>query len=337
MAGTRLAGLDLRLDFGPRRWRQLRELAAPLRATGDKDVLRAARLAASFQAYFTEIVLRLTRALHARGGSDNLAYAGGCALNSAANGRIVGASGFKALHVPCAPADDGNALGAALYERHVARGLPYAPRTMSPYLGSEPDRAELDHILDLSALPHERFTTPDALAARVAGLIAAGHVVGVMRGRAEFGPRALGNRSLLADARLPGMKQEINRLVKFREDYRPLAPAILHEHGPDWFEGYQASPYMERALPFKDAVKSRVPAVVHADGTGRLQSVTRELNPWLHALLSAFHAATGVPLVVNTSLNVMGKPIVHGVKDAIQLLYTTGLRHLVIGDVLLER
>jgi carbamoyltransferase len=133
------------------------------------------------------------------------------------------------------------------------------------------------------------------------------------------------------------MKHEINRLVKFREDYRPLAPAILHEQGDAWFESYQESPYMERALAFRPEAKPRVPAVVHADGTGRLQSVTKAMNPWLHTLISSFFEQTGVPLVVNTSLNVMGKPIVHGVKDAVQLLFTTGLSHLAIGNVLLYK
>lgn len=333
---THLTGSRVKLTFDEKAVRKLREICGGFRSPGE-DPLKAARLAASFQQYFADVLVELARALQRETGEKNLAYAGGCALNSAANGRLSGAeTGFDVLHVPSAPADDGNALGAALWERHVVRRIPYLPRTMSPYLGSSVDQDELARILKLSGIPHR--TLPDAaLWDEVARLLDAGEIVGVMHGRAEFGPRALGHRSLLADPRRAEMKQEINRLVKFREDYRPLAPAILHEHGPAYFEGYQASPYMERALPFKASAKAKVPAVVHADGTGRLQSVTAELTPRFHALIEAFHKRTGVPVLVNTSLNVMGKPIVHAVQDAVQLLYTSGLRHLVVENTLLSK
>ncbi len=158
-----------------------------------------------------------------------------------------------------------------------------------------------------------------------------------MQGRAEFGPRALGNRSILADPRDPRMKDEINHLVKFRESYRPIAPSILHERGPDYFEHYEFSPYMERTLSFREEVKKLVPSVVHADGTGRVQSVTRDLNPLYHSLISAFSERTGVPMLVNTSLNVMGRPIVHGIEDSLTLFSTTGLHALAIGNYLIEK
>jgi carbamoyltransferase len=178
---------------------------------------------------------------------------------------------------------------------------------------------------------------PNAIAEETARLLADGKLIGWVQGRAEFGPRALGNRSILADPRDPGMKAHINERVKFREDYRPFAPSILHEHGPEYFEDYRESPYMERALRFRPEAAARVPAVVHADGSGRLQTVKPAWNPRFHQLISAFHQLTGVPLLLNTSFNVMGKPIVHSVEDAVAVLMTTGLDALVIDDWLFAK
>ena len=171
----------------------------------------------------------------------------------------------------------------------------------------------------------------------VARLLSEEKLVGWMQGRAEFGPRALGNRSILADPRPAGMKDKINSLVKFREEFRPFAPSILHEYGDRFFENYQDSPYMERTLRFREEVKQLVPAVVHVNGTGRLQSVTKERNERYFKLIDCFRELTGVPVVLNTSLNVMGKPIAHSVEDALTLFYTAGLDALAIGDYLIEK
>ena len=149
--------------------------------------------------------------------------------------------------------------------------------------------------------------------------------------------RALGNRSILADPRSAGIKDTLNDLVKFREEFRPFAPSILHEFGPEYFEDYQESPYMERTLVWRTEVRDRVPAVVHQNGTGRLQTVKYEWNPRFHDLISAFFAITGVPVLLNTSFNVMGKPIVHAVEDAISVFATCGLDVLVIDDYLFEK
>jgi carbamoyltransferase len=194
----------------------------------------------------------------------------------------------------------------------------------------------LSRLLQFSGL--EVATLDEAaLCSTVAALLAAGHIVGWVQGRAEFGPRALGNRSILADPRSPDVKERINALVKFREEFRPFAPSILAEHGPAYFENFQASPYMERTLRFRDDVLARVPGVVHVDLTGRLQTVTRDENPRYHALIGAFHAITGVPILLNTSFNVMGKPIAHGVEDAISVFYTSGIDVLVIEDHLIAK
>jgi carbamoyltransferase len=315
----------------------LRTLKARRRADGSSPLL-AADLAATGQALFERWMFQLLGNLHDLGLSDNLALVGGCALNSSCNGRILANTGFRRLHVPSAPGDDGTALGAALLACRLDRpdGIAVGPRPISPYLGSEVSASGLEHLDAFGRLPIVQLDT-EALYRHVAELLAAGQIVAWMRGRAEYGPRALGNRSILADPRDGAIKDRINERIKFREEFRPFAPAILDEHGPDYFEDYQASPYMERTLLFRPEVRRRVPAVVHVDGSGRLQSVRRDLNPDFHALLSAFFDLTGVPMLLNTSLNVMGKPIVDSVEDALGVFFLSGVDALVIGDRLIHK
>ena len=337
-------GLDLTyrgpaggLAFDRGAWEELAELTGGFRLPNDPDVLVAADLAHSFQAAFADTVLELARHLGELGVSDNLAYSGGCALNSALNGRILPETPFERLHVPSAPGDDGNALGVVLYEKHAVRGEPRTTAAASPYLGSRMSTEHLERVIELGRWPAQHAADETELVERVAAELAAGKIVGWVQGRAEFGPRALGNRSILADPRDPRMKDRINAAVKFREFYRPLAPAILAEHGPRYFEDYQESPYMERTLRFRPEMRDEVPAVVHRDGTGRLQTVREELNPRFHRLIDCFHRKTGVPILLNTSLNVMGKPIVHSVEDAVTVFATTGLDLLVIEDFILTK
>ena len=178
---------------------------------------------------------------------------------------------------------------------------------------------------------------PTTICEETARLLAAGKLAAWVQGRAEFGPRALGNRSILADPRNADMKARINQRVKFREEYRPFAPSILHEYGPEYFHEYRETLYMEQALLFRPEAAARVPAVVHVDGTGRLQSVKVELNPRFHRLITAFYRETGVPLLLNTSFNVMGKPMVHSVEDAVAVFMTCGLDILVIDDWLFAK
>jgi carbamoyltransferase len=309
------------------------DLAAMARLYARRSTADAADLARAGQKVFEDVLIELCRHLRALDLSHNVVLGGGCALNSSANGRVLRESGFAALHVPCAPADDGNALGAALlayYQDHPSERPP--ARLQQPFLGSDVDPRALGRLATSGAFPHvERL--PDAqLARRVASSLAAGELVGFMQGRAELGPRALGNRSILADPRRADTKARINDAVKFREGFRPLAPAILPQHGREYFDDYADSPYMERSLVFRSEVRARVPAVVHVDGTGRLQSVREDWSPRLHGVLSAFHAETGVPVLLNTSFNVMGKPIVHSVEDAAAVFATSGLDVLVIDD-----
>ena len=297
----------------------------------------AADLAHTGQQFFTETVNALLRQLLEQTGLKNLALGGGCALNSVCNGQVLQSTGFAALHVPSAPADDGTALGAALlawHEDHPGRRLSKLP--LSPYLGSSVDHRAVSRFAQYSGLPVQHL--PEGRIVSVtARLLAEGKIIGWLQGHAEFGPRALGNRSILADPRAPDMMDRVNRVVKFRERFRPYAPSILHEHGENYFEHYQESPYMERTLRFRANVGDRVPAVVHIDGTGRLQTVKAEWNPRFHALLDAFHRLTGVPILLNTSFNVMGKPIVHTVEDAFGVFMGSGLDALAIGDYLFTK
>ncbi len=296
-----------------------------------------ADLAHTWQAYFCQLMDVLLAQLHALAPSGDLVLSGGCALNSSYAGTILGHLPFKRLYIPSAPADDGNALGAALLA--YRRENPCAPLpaiTASPYLGSEISREALKRLIELGQIPKARIL-PGSVHLEAAKLLVSGKILGWVQGRAEFGPRALGNRSILADPRDPAMKARLNAKVKFRESFRPFAPAILHEHGPAYFVNYQESPFMERTLRFREEVKDKVPAVVHVDGTGRLQTVKRVWNQKFYDLVEAFYRLTGVPLVLNTSFNIMGKPIIHSIEDALGLFSTTGLEALVIGDYLIEK
>nr|AMB48445.1 carbamoyltransferase [Nostoc sp. CAVN2] len=297
----------------------------------------AVDLAASGQQVFSDVMEELLNNFYKLGISDNLVLGGGCALNSAFNGKILEKVPFKALHVPSAPADDGNAIGTALlayYEDHPKEVR--KPSFQTPYLGSTVKKKSLENLLQFGKIERVRHL-PGTVHLEAARLLSEGKLLGWVQGRAEFGPRALGNRSILADPRSPNMKDEINKRVKFREGYRPFAPSILHHFGHKYFENYQESPYMERTLTWRPEVREQVPAVVHANSTGRLQTVKREWNEKYYDLIEAFYEITSVPIILNTSLNVMGKPIVHSVEDAVSVFYTTGLDALVIEDYLIEK
>ncbi|CAN7719412.1 carbamoyltransferase [Bosea sp. LjRoot9] len=316
----------------------VREVSAEILALRPIDALDQgwADLARCGQDVFAEMMEALLSETAALVPAENLVLAGGCALNSSFNGKIVGRHGFARVHVPSAPADDGNAIGAAWLAHAQANPDWRAPQgPQSPYLGSTVSTEPLERMAAWE--PRLRKLAPEEVAPVTAQLLADGKLIGWVQGKAEFGPRSLGNRSILADPRPANAKDLLNAKVKYREAFRPFAPSILAEHGPDWFENYQDAPYMERTLVWKQAMRERVPAVVHEDATGRLQSVTAERNPRYHALIQAFHALTGVPVVLNTSFNIMGKPILHTAEDAILMFYTSGLDALVLEDWLLVK
>lgn len=310
----------------------IRQFARP----ADAPLMSAADLAASGQAAYAALADQILSAV-AEGADGNLVLGGGCALNSSYNGTIAGRMPFDRLFVPPAPADDGNAVGAALLswmDTAQTSRVPVLPAT--PYLGSAatPDAvSRLENLRGIARVSDVSANSED----RVAELLAEGKIVGVMRGRAEFGPRALGNRSILADPRPADMKDRINRLVKGREPYRPFAPVLCEEDVAEWFESAQPSPYMSITLRWHEAKARQVPAVVHADGTGRLQTVSARSTPWMHTLVRRFGERTGVPVVLNTSFNIMGKPIVHSVEDALAVFVTSGIDAVLIENTLVEK
>lgn len=289
-----------------------------------------ADLAATVQKVFEEVLFEFLITAQQRWGGENLVFTGGCALNSSANGKILASTPFRRLHVPMAPGDDGNAVGAALLGWRANHPGQRVPRFSSPYLGSKLKHDTMARLCEFGIEARLKADNPDELASFVAGELADGKIVGLMRGRAEFGPRALGNRSILADPRSLGVKDRLNASVKFREEFRPFAPSILQEFGPDYFEDFAPSPYMERTLRW---LPGKAPeGVRHMDDTGRLQSVTEVANPFFYKLLSAFHQRTGLPILLNTSFNVMGRPMVHDTEDALGVFFTSGLDVLVLED-----
>lgn len=303
----------------------------------DTSPLTVADIAYTTQQIFSEVMAELLTGFHTTLPCDNLVLTGGCALNSSFVGKVVQRTPFARVHVPAAPADDGNALGAAFlaYQEDRPAGPP-PKRQPSPYLGTPIDPEALARFVQ-NAPPDKVRHLPRDIHRATAELLAQGRLVGWVQGRAEFGPRALGNRSILADPRRLDLKTKLEANVKYREGFRPFAPAILDEFGPDYFEDYQHSPYMERTLNFRPEVRDQVPAVVHVNGTGRLQSVRREWNEGFYDLLLEFKQLTGVPILLNTSFNLVGKPIIHTVEDAVSVFYTTGLDALVVGDYLVEK
>jgi len=299
--------------------------------------LAAADLAFAGQMVFSDVMTELLANVHRCGISDNLIVAGGCGLNSAFNGQILERTPFRNLHVYCAPADDGNAVGAALcaYREDHPDKRPLENQG-SPYLGSVISQRSLSNLQEFGGLKPVSLQGT-TLIQRTAELIAAGKIVGWVQGRAEFGPRALGNRSILADPRTTDVKNRMNATIKFREEFRPFAPAILHECGDEYFLNYQESRYMERALRFRPEAACKVPGVVHVDGTGRLQTVKRDWNAKYYELIAAFYRMTGIPILLNTSFNVMGKPIIHTVEDAVAVFCTSGMDVLVLEDQIYQK
>ncbi|MBL4605168.1 MAG: hypothetical protein JKY02_05785 [Flavobacteriaceae bacterium] len=286
-----------------------------------------------FEEYLIHLVKYCKKLLPNR---TQILVSGGTALNSLALGSLSESGIFKKVIVPNAPADDGNAIGAAYLAYKKTNGhFPKINKSYrSPFTGTEIKDSEIEKYTELSGLPFKKVENPEQAAAK---LLHENKIIGWIQGKAEFGPRSLGNRSILANPCYAENKNRINAVVKFREGYRPFAPSILNEYGNDYFEKYSFTPYMEKTLTFKDSVRDKVPAVVHEDGTGRLQSVTEEMNSKYHTLISEFYKLSGVPVIVNTSYNVMGKPIAHNINDVMSVFFNSKIDAVFIGNFLIER
>lgn len=298
----------------------------------------ASDMAATGQSFFASVMDKIILHFSELSKNENLVLGGGCALNSSYNGSVVGRLPYKKLHVPSAPGDDGNAIGAAFLalKENKPQVIVGNGEFKTPYLGSSMSDKTLKRLFKMGGIKNVKHISL-SIHKETAKLLSEGKLVGWCQGRAEFGPRALGNRSILADPRTAKMKDKINANIKFREEFRPFAPSILHEHAEEYFENYQETPCMERTLRFRKEKWDVVPAVVHVNKTGRLQSVRKEYNKSYYNLINEFYKITGVPIVLNTSFNIMGKPMVHSVEDAVGLFYTTGLDALVINNYLIQK
>jgi carbamoyltransferase len=316
-------------------------------------------LAASVQVVLEEVVLRMTRALATETGAKNLCLAGGVALNCVANGRLLQDRHFERIWIQPAAGDAGGALGAALAAYHSFKGEPRktnrcCDNMKGSYLGPEFSQADIEQRLSTTGAIYT-VLEDDQLLDACADALQAEKAVGWFQGRMEFGPRALGGRSILGDARSPKMQSMLNLKVKFRESFRPFAPSVLREHVCEWFELDQDSPYMlivadvlesRRKLMTDDEQKlfgieklnvprSDIPAVTHVDYSARIQTVHKETNPRYHALIQRFNERTGCPVIVNTSFNVRGEPIVGTPEDAFRCFMGTDMEVLAIGNCFL--
>ncbi|MDV2481063.1 carbamoyltransferase [Methanoculleus sp. Wushi-C6] len=288
-------------------------------------------VAAAFQKQLEECVLKIARQLRERTQEDYLVISGGVTLNSVANGRLVRESGFEDLYVMPAAGDNGTAIGAAYYLYNSILGQPRTYVHDDPYVGTGYGNGTIQKLLEECKLEH-RYLPDGQLEAVTARLLQSGQIVGWFQGRMEIGPRALGNRSILANPTLPDMKDKINAEVKHREAFRPFAPSCPVEDTPQYFEQHVADPFMLKVCRVRPEKQAVIPAVTHVDGTARLQTVHRETNPRFHRLLKEFEKLTGVPVLLNTSFNVMGEPIVESPQDAIRCFFSTGLDYLVLGN-----
>jgi carbamoyltransferase len=292
-------------------------------------------VAYGLQAVVEEAALNLAREAAIQCGRGiGLCLGGGVALNSVMNARLLTDGPFGDVFIPAPCGDAGNAIGGALLAWHEETGKPRGWQMEHAYLGPEFSPAAIRRALDERKLTYREVADPPVEAAR---LLAAGRITGWFQGRTEAGPRALGNRSILADPRPDHMKDTINAEVKHREPFRPFAPSVLAEEAPAWFEPVAPSPFMLLCLPIRPERRAQVPAVTHVDGTGRLQTVTEAANPPFRRLIEAFHRETGVPMVLNTSFNDVGEPIVCSPVEAVRTFFSTGLDALVIGPYVLEK
>jgi carbamoyltransferase len=292
-------------------------------------------IAASVQRVTEDVMLRMAVQLHRETGLPNLCLAGGVALNCVANGRIAREGPFEGIFVQPAAGDAGGALGVAAYLQNHVFGEPRRFVMRHAFLGPGFGSEEIRALLEVKGAVFEEMDR-EALLASTARAIAEQEVVGWFQGRMEFGPRALGSRSILADPRNPENQERVNRKIKFRESFRPFAPAVLAERAGEFFELERESPFMLLVAQARDG-RSRLPATTHVDGSARVQTVDRETNPLFHDLLRAFGDATGTPVLINTSMNVRGEPIVCTPADALACFRTTGMDRLVIDRFVLRK
>ena len=304
------------------------------------DGRRYADVAASVQSVLEEILVDLARRLQRETGLQDLCLGGGVALNRVANARILRESGFRNVYVPSAPGDAGCALGAALHADRIHFARPHRPVADHPYWGPLVDAGELSRVAGEDGF--QPMQLPEAeLIRRVADELAQGRIVGWMQGACELGPRALGNRSILAAPHPRATRDRLNRSIKYREEFRPFAPAVPLEHADRYFElppgGARLARFMSGVFPVRPEWRDKLAAVTHVDGTARVQTVEQAMAPAFHALLEAYGARTGIPVLLNTSFNLAGEPIVNRAIEGYSTFRRSGIDLLVAGNSLVMK
>ncbi|MFO0507969.1 MAG: carbamoyltransferase [bacterium] len=292
-------------------------------------------IAASVQRVTEELLIHILSHLQKRTGLKAVCIAGGVAQNSVANGKFIGSTGFEKLYIPSAGHDAGLSMGSALYQYHQMLNRPRTEPVFSAYTGSKFSNEEIEALLTQKGIQYKRLPDSELYDRVVAKLIEPG-VVGWFSGRAEFGPRALGARSIIADPRNAKAKDLLNSKIKRRESFRPFAPSILKEYVGEYFEKVEDVPFMEKVFPIKKEKQQFIPAVTHVDGTGRLQTVSKDVSPRYYALIDKFRERTGVPILLNTSFN-ENEPIVNTPAEALDCFLRTQMDMLVLENCLLER
>jgi len=298
-------------------------------------------IGASAQKVLEDIILKMVNHIYSKTKMKNLCIGGGVALNGVANYKILTQSPFDNIHIPPSPGDAGSAVGAAQYLYHIYHKNPKNTFKNNAdlireniYVGPSFSNNQIKEFLDSKNISYHSFDR-EPLLKRTAQLIADGNVVGWYQGKMEWGPRALGNRSILADPRKAEMKDTLNQKIKHRESFRPFAPSIMEEYTSEYFDMDIPSPYMLMVSPVKKPKK--IPAVTHVDGTGRIQTVSKDTNSLYYDLINEFFKITGVPVIINTSMNVMGEPIVNTPEEAYNMIVKTDMDYLIMGNYLIEK
>ena len=297
-------------------------------------------IAASAQLVLEDILLKIVNHIHKKTGMTNLCFGGGVALNGVANYRILKDGPFENIHIPPSPGDGGSAVGCAQYlyychnknKRMIEDNVERTKNNI--FVGPSHSNDEIKSFLDINKIEY-KFLETNSLLQTVAKLIVEGNVVGWYQGKMEWGPRALGNRSIIADPRNVKMKDVLNEKIKHRESFRPFAPCVLEEYASEYFDVDVPSPYMLLVAPVKKPEK--IPAVTHVDGTARLQTVSKDINLLFYNLITEFYKMTGIPVLINTSMNVRGEPIVNTPEQAHNMIIKTDMDYIVMGDYIIKK
>jgi carbamoyltransferase len=312
----------------------------PAKSKNEKTLQIHFDIGASAQKVLEDVIMKMVNHLHSKTKMKNICIGGGVALNGVANYKILSEGPFENVHIPPAPGDAGSAVGAAQYlyyiyhknSKDISNKISLIKENV--YVGPEFSNEEIKEFLESKNVSYETFNQKQLLE-KTAQLIADGNVVGWYQGKMEWGPRALGNRSILADPRREDMKDILNAKIKHRESFRPFAPSILEEFASEFFDIDVSSPYMLMVAPVKKP--KQIPAVTHVDGTGRLQTVSKESNQLYYNLINEFYKLTGIPVIINTSMNVMGEPIVNSPEQAYNMIIKTEMDYIVIGNYMVKK